>query len=166
MAGEEPGEGSLKRSLGAFDLTVLGIGAIIGAGIFVIAGKGAQVAGPGIMLSFVLVGIACLCAALCYAELASMIPTAGSAYAYTYHTLGEFPAWLIGWFLVLEYTVASAAVASGWSGYFAKLLSGLGLHLPDVLTHSPLDTVTPGIINLPAALIALAVTWACARAPD
>jgi APA family basic amino acid/polyamine antiporter len=158
MAGEEPGEHTLKRSLGAFDLTVLGVGAIIGAGIFVIAGKGAQAAGPGIMLSFVLVGIACLCAALCYAELASMIPTAGSAYAYTYHTLGEFPAWLIGWFLVLEYTVASAAVASGWSGYFAKMLGGFGIHLPDALTHSPFDTVHPGIINLPAALIALAVT--------
>jgi APA family basic amino acid/polyamine antiporter len=158
MAGDEPGEHKLKRSLGAFDLTVLGVGAVIGAGIFVIAGEGAQVAGPGIMLSFVLVGIACLCAALCYAELASMIPTAGSAYAYTYHTLGEFPAWLIGWFLVLEYTVASAAVASGWSGYFTKLLGGLGFHFPDALTHSPLDPVLPGFINLPAAGIAIAVT--------
>ncbi len=150
-------EGGLKRSLGALDLTVLGIGAIIGAGIFVIAGKGAQLAGPGIMLSFVLVGIACLCAALCYAELASMIPAAGSAYAYTYTTMGEFPAWLIGWFLVLEYTVASAAVASGWSGYFAKILNSFGLDLPTAITHSPWDA-TPGLFNLPAALISLLVT--------
>lgn len=158
VVGEEPGEHALKRSLSAFDLTVLGVGAIIGAGIFVLAGKGAQVAGPAIMLSFVLVGIACLCASLCYAELASMIPAAGSAYAYTYHTLGELPAWLIGWFLVLEYTVAAAAVASGWSGYFTKLLHELHIVLPDALTHSPLDTAFHGIINLPAALIALAIT--------
>ncbi|MFN3431346.1 MAG: amino acid permease [Candidatus Sericytochromatia bacterium] len=158
MAGDEPGEQKLKRSLTAFDLTILGVGAVIGAGIFVIAGEGAQLAGPGIMLSFVLVGIACLAAALCYAELASMIPTAGSAYAYTYHTLGEFPAWMIGWFLVLEYTVASAAVASGWSGYFTKLIGSVGIVLPDSLTHSPMDPVTPGIINLPAAAIALIVT--------
>lgn len=158
MAGDEPGEHKLKRSLTAFDLTILGVGAVIGAGIFVIAGEGAQLAGPGIMLSFVLVGIACLAAALCYAELASMIPTAGSAYAYTYHTLGEFPAWMIGWFLVLEYTVASAAVASGWSGYFTQLIGSVGIVLPDSLTHSPMDPVTPGIINLPAAGIALIVT--------
>ncbi|MDB5095818.1 MAG: amino acid permease-associated region [Cyanobacteria bacterium RYN_339] len=157
-AAMEEKEGGLKRTLGALDLTVLGIGAIIGAGIFVIAGRGAQAAGPGIMLSFVLVGIACLCAALCYAELASMIPAAGSAYAYTYATLGEFPAWLIGWFLVLEYSVASAAVASGWSGYFNKILHMLGAALPDSLTHSPLDTTTPGMMNLPAICIVLAVT--------
>lgn len=147
----------LKRSLGAFDLTVLGVGAVIGAGIFVIAGKGAQVAGPGIMLSFVLVGIACLCAALCYAELASMIPAAGSAYAYTYTAMGEFPAWLIGWFLVLEYTVASAAVASGWSGYFNKILHSIGWGLPDQLTRSPLEATNPGLVNLPAMAIALVV---------
>ena len=151
-------DSGLKRTLGAFDLTILGIGAIIGAGIFVIAGKGAQVAGPGIMLSFVLVGLACLCAALCYAELASMIPAAGSAYAYTYTTMGEFPAWMIGWFLVLEYTVASAAVASGWSGYLNKILHQLNLGLPDALTRSPLESVNPGYVNLPAAIIALVVT--------
>lgn len=154
----EEKEGGLKRSLGAFDLTVLGVGAIIGAGIFVIAGKGAQVAGPGIMLSFVLVGLVCLCAALCYAELASMIPAAGSAYAYTYTAMGELPAWLIGWFLVLEYTVASAAVASGWSAYLAKILHMVGWELPEALAHSPLETGFHGIINLPASLIALAVT--------
>ena len=153
----EEKEGGLKRSLGALDLTVLGVGAVIGAGIFVIAGLGAQKAGPGIMLSFVLVGIACLCAALCYAELASMIPTAGSAYAYTYTTMGELPAWLIGWFLVLEYTVASAAVASGWSAYLGKILASRGLELPTYLMHSPLDA-TPGLFNLPAAGIALVVT--------
>ena len=153
----EEKEGGLKRSLGALDLTVLGVGAVIGAGIFVIAGIGAQKAGPGIMLSFVLVGIACLCAALCYAELAAMIPTAGSAYAYTYTTMGELPAWLIGWFLVLEYTVASAAVASGWSAYLGKILHSRGLELPAYLMHSPMDA-TPGLVNLPAACIALLVT--------
>jgi APA family basic amino acid/polyamine antiporter len=153
----EEKEGGLKRTLSAFDLTVLGVGAVIGAGIFVIAGKGAQLAGPGIMLSFVLVGIACLCAALCYAELASMIPAAGSAYAYTYTTMGELPAWLIGWFLVLEYTVASAAVASGWSGYFAKILHSVGMELPVWMTHSPWDA-TPGLFNGPAAIISLLVT--------
>jgi APA family basic amino acid/polyamine antiporter len=165
MAGDEPGEHKLKRSLGAFDLTVLGVGAVIGAGIFVIAGQGAQVAGPGIMLSFVLVGIACFAAALCYAELASIIPTAGSAYAYTYHTLGEFPAWLIGWFLVLEYTVASAAVASGWSHYFTDLMAKLNIQIPPAFIHSPLETYTlvpggpeyHGIVNLPAAGIAVLV---------
>jgi APA family basic amino acid/polyamine antiporter len=157
-APSEDAEGGLKRTLGALDLTVLGIGAIIGAGIFVIAGKGAQAAGPGIMLSFVIVGIACLCAALCYAELASMIPAAGSAYAYTYATMGEFPAWMIGWFLVLEYSVASAAVASGWSGYLNKILHLLNIGLPDMLTHSPLDPKVPGMVNLPAVLIVLAVT--------
>lgn len=157
MAMEEK-EGGLKRTLGPVDLTVLGIGAIIGAGIFVIAGRGAQVAGPGIMLSFVLVGIACVCAALCYAELASMIPAAGSAYAYTYATLGEFPAWMIGWFLVLEYSVASAAVASGWSGYLNKILHMLNVPLPDSLTHSPLDVATPGIVNLPAVIIVVLVS--------
>ncbi|MEB3285502.1 MAG: amino acid permease [Candidatus Sericytochromatia bacterium] len=152
-------EGSgLKRTLSAFDLIVLGVGAIIGAGIFVIAGKGAQSAGPAIMLSFVVVGLACLCAALCYAELASMIPAAGSAYAYTYTTMGEFPAWLIGWFLVLEYTVASAAVAAGWSAYFAKILKMVGLELPTALTSSPLEAAHPGLFNLPAAAIALFVT--------
>jgi APA family basic amino acid/polyamine antiporter len=154
-----PGDSGLRRTLGPLDLTLLGVGAIIGAGIFVIAGKGAQAAGPGIMLSFVLVGVACLCAALCYAELASMIPAAGSAYAYTYATMGEFPAWMIGWFLVLEYTVASAAVASGWSGYFAKILAMIGRELPPRFTHSPLEAVGAGLMNLPAALIAVLVTF-------
>ncbi|MEB3223616.1 MAG: amino acid permease [Candidatus Sericytochromatia bacterium] len=154
----KPGDAGLRRTLGPLDLTLLGVGAIIGAGIFVIAGKGAQAAGPGIMLSFILVGVACLCAALCYAELASMIPAAGSAYAYTYATMGEFPAWMIGWFLVLEYTVASAAVASGWSGYFAKILHMVGLELPARITHSPLEVGAAGLMNLPAALIALVVT--------
>jgi basic amino acid/polyamine antiporter, APA family len=147
-------ESGLKRTLGAFDLTVLGVGAIIGAGIFVIAGKGAQVAGPGIMLSFVLVAIACLCSALCYAEMAAMIPTSGSAYAYAYHTLGEIVAWMIGWLLVLEYTVASAAVAAGWSGYFSKILHNIGVMIPDALTKTPFEG---GMINLPSFLIALFV---------
>ena len=149
---------ALVRTLGAFQLTLLGVGAVIGTGIFVLTSEAAQKAGPGMLLSFVVAGFVCAVAALCYAELASMIPAAGSAYAYTYTTMGEFPAWLIGWFLVLEYTVASAAVASGWSGYFTKLLSGLGLHIPDALTHSPLDPTNPGIMNAPAAGIALVVT--------
>src|SRR5579862_3972173 len=113
--------GGLKRALGAFDLTLLGIGAIIGAGIFVLTGVAAAThAGPAIMLSYVLAGIACACAALSYAELAAAVGGAGSAYGYGYAGLGEFPAWIIGWMLVLEYTVSVAAVSSGWSGYFSS----------------------------------------------
>src|SRR5215510_3337641 len=120
---QETGEHSLKRALGAVNLVTLGIGAIIGAGIFVITGQAAaQFAGPAIILSFVLAGIACAFAGLCYAEFASMIPIAGSAYTYSYATLGELVAWIIGWDLVLEYALGAATVASGWSGYFVSLL--------------------------------------------
>jgi APA family basic amino acid/polyamine antiporter len=116
---------------------------------------GAQRAGPGIMLSFIVAGIACLCAALCYAELASMIPVAGSAYTYVYHTLGEFIAWMIGWNLILEYLVASAAVSVGWSGYFTHLLEFVNIHLPDAITKIPSQG---GLMNLPAVVIALGIT--------
>jgi APA family basic amino acid/polyamine antiporter len=121
---------SLKRSLGPVALTSLGVGAIIGTGIFVLVGKAAaEQAGPAIMLSFVVAGLACVFAALCYAEFASMAPVAGSAYNYAYATLGELMAWIIGWDLILEYAVASATVAHGWSSYFRKLLDQFGINV-------------------------------------
>ena len=112
---------SLHRSLGAFQLTMLGIGAIIGTGIFVLTAEAAQKAGPGMMLSFVIAGFVCAVAALCYSELASMVPVSGSAYTYTYAVMGEMLAWMVGWALVLEYAVAAGAVSVGWSGYFVGL---------------------------------------------
>lgn len=143
----------LKRSLSAFDLTMLGVGAIIGAGIFVLTGiTAATEAGPAIVLSFVLAGIACGCAALSYAEMAASVGGAGSAYGYGYAALGELPAWVIGWMLVLEYTVAVAAVSVGWSGYFNDGLKAMGLDLPAALLSGPFSD-TPGIVNLPAALV-------------
>ena len=149
--------GGLKRALGALDLTALGIGAIIGAGIFVLTGVGAQYAGPSLVLSFVASGFACAMAALCYAEFAAMIPIAGSAYSYSYATMGELVAWIIGWDLVLEYAVGAAAVAAGWSGYFRVVVEGLGIHLPVALTHAPRSA--PGaIINLPAMVIVLLIS--------
>ncbi|HLW70370.1 MAG TPA: amino acid permease [Candidatus Binataceae bacterium] len=157
LAEAAPHAGGLRRVLGAFDLTLLGIGAIIGAGIFVLTGVGASYAGPGLVLSFVLAGFACAMAALCYAEFAAMIPIAGSAYSYSYATMGELIAWIIGWDLVLEYAVASAAVAAGWSHYLTVILAGLGLRLPSALIHSP-GTAAGAIINLPALLIVLLVT--------
>ena len=152
-----PHGGGLRRVLKTLDLTLLGIGAIIGAGIFVLTGVGASYAGPGLVLSFILAGFACAMAALCYAEFASMIPIAGSAYSYSYATMGELIAWIIGWDLVLEYAVASAAVAAGWSHYLTVILGGLGLKLPAALTHSP-GTAPGAIINLPALLIVLAIS--------
>ncbi len=134
----EEGEHGLKRALTASNLVLLGIGAIIGAGIFVLTGTAAaQFAGPAIVLSFVLAGFGCLFAGLCYAEFASMIPVAGSAYTYGYATLGEFVAWIIGWDLILEYLFTSATVAVGWSGYFTAFLAGLGIKLPPTLTGAP-----------------------------
>src|ERR1700744_2573325 len=125
-AGEE-GQHTLKRSLGPVNLITLGIGAVIGAGIFVLTGQAAALhAGPAVALSFVIAGITCAFAGLCYAEFASIIPIAGSAYTYGYATLGELVAWIIGWDLVLEYAFGAATVASGWSGYFLSLLSQLG----------------------------------------
>ncbi len=132
----------LKRTLGALNLTMLGIGAIIGAGIFVLTGTAAaNFAGPGVSLSFVLAGLACLFAGLCYAEFASMIPIAGSAYTYSYATMGEGVAWFIGWNLVLEYLFAAATVAVGWSGYFSAMLSTAGIHIPAALASAPLTVV-------------------------
>ena len=136
-AGEQ-GEHTLKRSLSAQNLITLGIGAVIGAGIFVVTGQAAaQYAGPGIALSFVLAGFVCVFAGLCYAEFASIIPIAGSAYTYGYATLGEFVAWIIGWDLGLEYGLGSAAVASGWSGYLNGLLQKLHIYIPPQLTATP-----------------------------
>lgn len=147
----------LKRTLNAFDLTMLGVGAIIGAGIFVLTGKtAANAAGPAIVLSFIVAGIACACAALSYAEMAASVGGAGSAYGYGYATLGELPAWIICWMLVCEYTVAVSAVSVGWSGYFnTGLVSLFGSGLPDVLRAGPFDAAHPGYINLPAASIIL-----------
>src|SRR5579871_6356566 len=132
---EETGEHSLKRALGPVNLMMLGIGAIVGAGIFVLTGHAAAAnAGPAIALSFILAGITCAFAGLCYAEFASIIPIAGSAYTYGYATLGELVAWIIGWDLCLEYAFGAATVASGWSGYFNSLLEQLGIYIPPQLT--------------------------------
>src|SRR5215475_4007010 len=143
-AAAEGQEVSLKRALGALNLTMLGIGAIIGAGIFVLTGTAAaQYAGPGIVLSFVLAGLGCLFAGLCYAEFASMIPIAGSAYTYGYATLGEFIAWIIGWDLILEYLFASSTVAVGWSGYVVSLLKEFGIVIPPEYASAPYNHVAP-----------------------
>ena len=153
----EHGGKALKRTLSALDLTLLGIGAIIGTGIFVLTGTAAaNQAGPGIVLSYVLAGTACGFAALCYAEFAAMIPISGSAYTYAYATLGEIFAWMIGWDLILEYAVGSMTVAVGWSGYFQRILAGFGIHLPVWMTASP-DSAVGSLINLPAVLIVLAI---------
>src|SRR5260370_1682897 len=135
---ENEGESGLKRSLGPLNLIPLGIGAIIGAGIFVLTGQAAaNHAGPAVVLSFIVCGITCAFARLCYAEFASLIPIAGSAYTYGYATLGEFVAWIIGWDLVLEYAFGAATVASGWSGYFVGLLQDFHIHIPPQVTTSP-----------------------------
>jgi basic amino acid/polyamine antiporter, APA family len=187
LVGSEHG---LKRVLGAGDLIMLAIGAVIGAGIFSSIGTAAAGevhpngdivrygAGPALILSFMLLGVVCGLAALCYAELASMIPQAGSAYAYSYATLGELIAWIIGWDLILEYAVGNIAVAIAWSGYFTSLISGLGIVLPPWLTHgyrtallssdpvihgllqtAPHLGPIPLLLNVPAAVIVLLVTW-------
>ncbi|MGE0774309.1 MAG: amino acid permease, partial [Sphingomonadaceae bacterium] len=148
---------SLHRSLGAFQLTMLGVGAVIGTGIFVLTAEAAQKAGPGMMISFIIAGFVCAVAALCYSEMASMVPVSGSAYTYSYAVMGEVLAWMVGWALVLEYAVAAGAVSVGWSGYFVGLLREyLGIALPTAFTAGP---SAGGIINLPAAIIALLVTW-------
>ena len=156
MSDAEHGGKALKRSLSALDLTLLGIGAIIGTGIFVLTGTAAaNQAGPAITMSYLASGLACAFAALCYAEFASMVPIAGSAYTYAYASLGEIVAWLIGWDLILEYAVGSMTVAIGWSGYMQKLLSGFGIQLPMWMSAAP-SALTPGtIINLPAVIIVL-----------
>lgn len=154
-------EKGLKRTLGAGALVALGIGAIIGAGLFSITGGAAAVnAGPAVTISFIIAAVACGFAGLCYAEFSSMIPVAGSAYTYSYATMGEFIAWIIGWDLVLEYAVGAATVAISWSRYFTKLLGGWDIHLPHSMTMSPFDSATladgtevTGMINLPAVFI-------------
>ncbi len=178
-AGESEGH-TLRRALGALNLTTLGIGAIIGAGIFVLTGTAAaRYAGPGIVISFIVSGLGCLFAGLCYAEFASMIPVAGSAYTYGYATLGEFIAWIIGWDLILEYLFGASTVAVGWSGYFSAFMDQIHVHMPAAFTSAPyyyadapeLDPVTKAllhpagfsqtgaVVNLPAiVLIALMST--------
>src|SRR5262245_42331941 len=181
---------SLKRVMGAGDLIMLAIGAVIGAGIFSSIGTAAAGevlptgevvrygAGPALIFSFILLGVVCGLAALCYAELAAMIPQAGSAYAYSYATLGELVAWIIGWDLILEYAVGNIAVAIAWSGYFNSLLTAFGIHLPAFLTHgyrtallssnpdihgllqtAPRVAGVPVLLNIPAFLIVMLITW-------
>lgn len=154
---------SLKRTLGGFQLMLFGIGCIIGTGIFVLTSAGAQKAGPGLMLAFAIAGAICVVAALCYAEISAAIPVSGSAYTYTYATMGEFLAWTVGWALVLEYAIAASAVSVGWSGYFVGtvLTETLGVTLPPWLSAGPLALggVEGGLINFPALVIALLVTW-------
>ncbi|MBX9918071.1 MAG: amino acid permease [Nitrosomonas sp.] len=146
---------SLHRTLGAWQLTLLGIGAIIGTGIFVLTAEAAQKAGPGMMLSFVIASFVCTVAALCYSELSSMVPVSGSAYTYSYAVLGELVAWLVGWALMLEYSVAASAVAVGWSGYFVGLMqNSLGIEIPFALANGPF---AGGVINLPAVFICILV---------
>ena len=169
---------SLKRQLGAFDLTILGIGAVIGTGIFVLTSVAAQKAGPGMMYSFIIAAVVCALTALIYAEIASMVPVSGSAYTYSYAILGEIIAWMVGWALILEYAVGNIAVAIAWSGYFSSLLSAFGIHLPDFLTHgyrtallssnpevhgllqtAPRLAGIPILLNIPAFVIVMAITW-------
>ena len=155
----EHGAKALKRTLTGLDLTLLGIGAIIGTGIFVLTGTAAaNQAGPAIVLAYVAAGLACGFAALCYAEFASMIPISGSAYTYAYATLGEIFAWMIGWDLILEYAVGSMTVAVGWSGYFQRILAGFGVHLPAWMSAAPATGVEGALLNLPAMLIVLVIT--------
>jgi APA family basic amino acid/polyamine antiporter len=156
---------SLKRSLGAFQLTLLGIGAVIGTGIFVLTATAAQKAGPGMMVSFIVAGVVCALAALCYSELASMVPVAGSAYTYSYAVTGELVAWLVGWALILEYALGASAVAVGWSGFISGLLDSVGIHLPHALKVGPpiqwgflQGGEVGGLINLPAVLVVAFVT--------
>ena len=190
LPGTEDSPHSLKRALGAGDLIMLAIGAVIGAGIFSSIGTAAAGevlpsgevvrygAGPALVLSFILLGVVCALAGLCYAELASMIPQAGSAYAYSYATLGELIAWIIGWDLILEYAVGNIAVAIAWSGYFSSFISAFGIHFPDWLTHgyrtallssdpavhgllqtAPRLFGIPVLLNVPAFVIVMLITW-------
>jgi APA family basic amino acid/polyamine antiporter len=165
---EMQGESRLHRVLGPVQLTSLGIGAIIGTGIFVLTGVAAHdKTGPALTLSFVVAGLACVFAALCYAEFASMVPVAGSAYTYAYATLGELVAWIIGWDLILEYAVASATVAHGWSHYFQDFISIMGIRWPALIGAAPFDydptlgrfIATGNVVDLPAVVVTIVVTW-------
>ncbi len=152
----------LRRSIGTPGLLLMGIGAIIGAGIFILTGvASALYAGPALIISFVIAGVACLFTALCYAEFASMIPVAGSAYTYSYVTLGELLAWIIGWDLILEYLVIVSTVAVGWSGYIVNIFKSLGIILPAQLINPP--GVDGGLINIPAMIIIAGITWLLVR---
>src|SRR6185312_9369359 len=134
----EDGRPTLRRALGPLHLTTLGIGSVIGTGIFVLTGTAAsQHAGPGLVVSMIIAAVACAFAGLCYAELASMIPVAGSAYTYAYASVGEFIAWIIGWDLILEYALSASTIAVGWSGYFVSFARDLGIHIPAQLTAGP-----------------------------
>src|SRR5262245_57165617 len=167
LRAEAEGHAGLKRTLGPFDLVALGIGAIIGAGLFVrTAAAAANKAGPSVTIGFIVAAVGSAFAGLCYAEFASMIPMAGSAYTYAYATMGELAAWIIGWDLILEYAIGAATVGIAWSEYFNKLLEKFGLHIPYAWCHSPLESgvdkvtgvLTHGIINLPAIFIVLMLT--------
>ena len=170
LQAQEASGNELRRALTATQLTLLGIGGVIGTGIFVLTGvAAAQNAGPALALSFIFAGIGCMFAGLCYAEFAAMIPVSGSAYSYSYATLGEGIAWFIGWNLILEYLFAVATVSVGWSGYAVSLLDQLHIHIPDALSHSPFDqdrltehmVRTGAIINVPAMLIVAAIATIC-----
>ncbi len=166
IAESEGGEHTLKRSLSATQLVALGIGAIIGAGLFSLTGiAAAENAGPAVVLSFLLAAVGCAFAGMCYSEFSTMIPIAGSAYTYSYATMGEFLAWIIGWDLVLEYAVGAATVSVSWSAYVVSFLHDIGIHLPPQLTASPFEplkmsdgTLVHGIINLPAVFIVVIVS--------
>ena len=158
----------LKRTLGPVGLTAIGIGAVIGGGIFVITGQAAaEHAGPAVLLAFILAAVGCSFTALCYAEFATLIPMSGSSYSYAYATLGELAAWFIGWNMVLEYGVSASAVAVSWTGYFTSLLDDFGMHLPHQFTNAPFAytdnalVATGDFINLPAVAIVLLLTWLC-----
>jgi basic amino acid/polyamine antiporter, APA family len=158
---EEARAHSLRKELGAIDIIMMGIGVIIGTGIFVLTGiVAAKYAGPGLILSFIMAGITCAFVCFAYAELAAMVPIAGSAYTYTYTSLGEFIAWIVGWNLILEYSVGACAVAGGWSAYTVGLLKSAGLELPVAVTAVPADG---GMVNLPAMLITLFLTYLLTR---
>lgn len=161
----EAGEIELRRTLGPWGLTAIGIGAVIGGGIFAMTGHAAaEHAGPAIMLSFVIAAACCAFCALCYAEFAAMVPVSGSAYSYAYATLGEGAAWFIGWMLILEYGISASAVAASFTGYLKSFLDHLGVHLPAILANAPLDTslhATGALVNLPAVGIVLALTALC-----
>jgi APA family basic amino acid/polyamine antiporter len=159
------GHGALKRTLGAGNLLALGVGAIIGSGLFIrTANAAAQASGPGVTLAFVLAALGCVFAGLCYAEFAAMIPIAGSAYTYAYTTMGEFVAWVIGWALIMEYALGAATVSIGWSEYLNKLLQAFGMSIPYPLCHSPMESMViqgvsqHGIINLPAVVVVVALS--------
>ncbi|MBD2715018.1 amino acid permease [Microvirga sp. STR05] len=167
----ETGANTLKRSLNGFNLITIGIGVIIGAGLFSLTGiAAANNAGPAVTLSFIVAAVGCAFSALCYAEFASMVPVSGSAYTYAYATMGELFAWIIGWDLVLEYSVGAATVAISWSQYLLKFLSNYGIHVPPQLVMSPFETakladgsIVHGFVNVPAMLIVLAITMIIIR---